>query len=499
MKKLIVSFLALSSTLTFSASVDVELVKKFSRAQDVISNIYDLNELGINNFMLNDQPWTSTYMPAIRGYAADPYAVNGSNIAFFKRNLRKFNRSMRNYVDGSILLDEETISNLSTADKYDLLVGNFKSPTSLAKRLFDQAEFLHSRFGKLTFWTGMCHGWSPAAIAHPAPLKTVEAISVDGQYTIPFYPNDIKQLLSHTFANNIKAFVNDDRIQTSGDPAMWSQDNIMPIHGYACRQKRPRIDRNSGRVRLNENDINEDLSNCEDVNAGFWHLTVMNLMGRHQQGLVVDIDHNEKVNNHPTAGYEIRYFNPITGIVENNFRDALVDVYLYEDDDRAEYRTPQTKYIVGVEMNMIFVDYRFLNKKNAQDSEMQKLKEKAFVYDLELDKDGNIIGGEWINKVVQRRQGRRIVEREKAGDKPDFIWYAPRGMKAVAHKESQAIGEWQTGTPLPQSWAQAAINASYEENLDYTSDMDEQGRYPFRPQPEVIFGIVEKLLEMSRE
>ena len=130
---------------------------------------------------------------------------------------------------------------------------------------------------------------------------------------------------------------------------------------------------------------------------------------------------------------------------------------------------------------------------------MQKLKERDFVYDLELDQDGNIVGGEWINKVVRRRQGRRIVEKEKAGDKPDFLWYAPRGMKAVAMDESMATGEWQTDTPLPESWAQAAISASYETNLDYSSDMDEEGRYPYRPQPEVIFGIVEKLLEMSRE
>ena len=441
MKKIILSLATIMTVHSMAATVDTNLVQKFSRGQDIISNIHDLNELNINNFELKQQPWTSTYLPAIRGFAADPYAGSGSNKLFFKRNLRKYEKSMEKYADGRLTLDQETISELSSADKYDLLVGNFKSPTSLGKRLFEQADFLHDRFGKLTFWTGMCHGWSPAAIAQPAPLRTVEVVSADGQYVIPFYPNDIKSLMSTAFANNIKAFTNDERIQTSGDPKQWNKENIMPIHGYACRQKRPRLDE-TGRVRLGENDIHEDLSNCEDVNAAFWHLTIMNLMGRHQQGLVVDIDHNEKVNNHPTSGYEIRYFNPVTGMVEDNFNRALVDIDLYEEDERKEFRDPRTKYVVGVEMNMIFVDYQFLNRRNAEDVEMQKLKERDFVYDLELDKDGNIVGGEWINKVVRRRQGRRIVERSKAGDKPDFLWYAPRGMKAVAFKEAQATGEW---------------------------------------------------------
>mgnify|MGYP001200065815 CR=1 FL=1 len=497
MKKVITSIMLLSCMSTMASTVDVNLVKKFSRGQDVVSNIYDLNELNINNFNLTQQPWTSTYLPAIRGFAADPYAGSGSNILFFKRNRNKYERSMEKFQEGRMTLDAETIASLSSADKYDLLVGNFKSPTSLAKRLFEQADFLHERFGKLTFWTGMCHGWSPAAISHPAPLRTVEVVSADGQYVIPFYPNDIKSLLSTAFANNIKAYVDDARIQTSGDPNEWSKDNIMPIHGYACRQKRPRVDE-TGRVRVRETDINEDLSNCEDVNAGFWHLTVMNLMGRHQQGLVVDIDHNEKVNNHPTAGYEIRYFNLDSGMVKRSFRDALIDIDLYKEDDRKEFRDPRAKYVVGVEMNMIFVDYKFLNKKNAQDVDMQKLKERKFLYDLELDKDGNIVGGEWINKTVTRRQGRRIVERKQAGDKPDFLWYAPRGMKPVAFQEAKATGTWHEGAPLPASWAQTAISASYEMNLDYTSDMDENGRYPFRPQPEVVFSIIEKLLEFSR-
>jgi len=475
-----------------ASEANLEVIKKFSRGKSVETNINQLKKMRLDRSRLKEMPWTSTYLPAIRGFAADPYATNDSNLISFKSNLRKYNKSVKKFEQGKLDLDQETIANLSSADKYDLLVGNFKTPTSLSNRLFELGDFLHDKFGKLTFWTGMCHGWSPAAISHPAPKKTVFALSVDGNYLIPFYPNDIKALLSTAFANNTKAFVDDQRIQTSGEPELWSSDKIMPIHGYACRSRKPRVG-SDGRSERYED---ESEHNCEDVNPAFWHLTITNLMGKHQQGLVVDIDHNEKVNNHPTAGYKINYFNPVTGKDTNNINLAKVDLNLFPDDIRSEFRSPRAKYVIGVEMIMDFVDYEFFNKKNAQKANIQKYKERTFLYDLELDINGNIIGGEWKSK--KENDVTRGLFRTLPGDKPDFLWYAPKGMKPVAFKESIAQGRWIEGEPLPYSWADAAKLASYETNLDYTEDPDEQGRYPYRPQPEVLYSIVKSLLDFSR-
>lgn len=218
-------------------------------------------------------------------------------------------------------------------------------------------------------------------------------------------------------------------------------------------------------------------------------------MGQYDQGLVVDIDHNEKVNNYPTAGYRVKYFNPATGESRGRFRDNLVDVNLFPDDLRKEYRSEEAKYIIGIEMEMNFVDYQFFNKKNAKARNMQKYKERTFLYDLELDEYLNIIGGEWRGK--KENEVRRNLFRVKPGEKPDFVWYAPRGMKPVAFKEDLATGNWDENSSLQYSWADAAIKASYETNLDYTEEPDELGRFPYRPQPEVLYSIVEKLLERS--
>lgn len=476
----------ISSTLKASP-YPAGLPGQFAQDRDLIHNIFELERLGLNNYQLPHQPWTSSYLPAIRGYAADPYAGRGSNVLSFSRNFKRAKREMSEFASGELSLSAETIAQLSTADKYDLLIGNFKTDTSLSYRLFEMGDYIKDQFGKLTFWTGMCHGWGPAAISQAAPKRTVFVTSVDGQYRIPFYPNDIKTLLTIAFANNTRAFVDDDRIQTASHPSQWKDKNIMPIVGNACRVKRPKLDRRTGRTS----------TNCEDVNPGFWHLTMTNMLGRFQQGLVVDIDHNEKVNNHPTAGYEIKYINLDSGKKYRTLRKAVMAI---EELDQAnkDHRHPRTHALVGVEMNVHFVDYRFFKRSNATTAFMQKIKERKFSYDLELDEQGNILGGEWINETRRRRYANGRTRYELVpGDKPDFVWYAPKGMDAPAYYEEQATGTWDEGSSLPSSWATAAINASYQTNLDYASEPDANGNFPFRPQPEVIFKIAKRLLEFS--
>lgn len=500
MKKLIFGLvLANLTTIGIASEFDVELVKKFSRGQSVMTNIEQLSELGLDDFSLKHTPWTSSYLPAIRGYAADPFPTSGSNVLSVNRNIKKFEKSTKKYNEGKIQLDSETIANLSTSDKYDLLVGNFRTEDSLSTNLFSQAKFLKDRFGKITFWTGMCHGWAPAAIAHNAPKKTVYVTSVDGKYRIPFYPNDIKSLLSVAFANSTKVFADDEngnltdyRISTNGNPDSWSSAYVMPIHGFACRDKKVKVDE-EGRAIVPED---ADESNCEDVNAGFWHVTVVNLMGRHQQGLVVDIDHNETVNNHPTEGYKLTYFNPLTGKA-GSLDESRVNVDDFPEDLRLKHRSSKAREIVGVEMNMNFLNYKFFNKKNAKLSDIQEYKERVFLYDLELDENGNIIGGEWKSKK-RNKVKRNLFGTRKPGEKPDFLWYAPKGIKAFANQEWMVQGQWEKGDPLPQSWADAAVAAAKEKNLDYSAETDENGFYPFKKQPEVVFSIVNRLLELSQ-
>ena len=49
---------------------------------------------------------------------------------------------------------------------------------------------------------------------------------------------------------------------------------------------------------------------------------------------------------------------------------------------------------------------------------MDKIKDKNYVYDLELDEKGNILGGEWGSRADEN--GYKV----KYSEQPDFIWMA---------------------------------------------------------------------------
>jgi hypothetical protein len=77
-------------------------------------------------------------------------------------------------------------------------------------------------------------------------------------------------------------------------------------------------------------------------------------------------------------------------------------------------RNPETKYLIGVEMK---IKYMREIKPEASDlfQSSQDLKDEMKVqYDLELDKDLKVLGGEWrrrgLNNVIRfrRRQGKYI-------------------------------------------------------------------------------------------
>ena len=71
-----------------------------------------------------------------------------------------------------------------------------------------------------------------------------------------------------------------------------------------------------------------------------------------------------------------------------------------------------------------------------------------YLYDIEIDASGNIIGGEWRTNLH-----------------PDFIWTPAPERKAITAVEDQATGSWaQANSPLPSSWQSAAQQASSQQS-----------------------------------
>src|SRR5690606_24999070 len=75
----------------------------------------------------------------------------------------------------------------------------------------------------MALWEGICHGWAVAAGGSARPLKTVNIRLPNGKI-LPFYPDDIKALISLMYANSVV------------------QDNVI-VEGLRCDDKRPERDK----------------------------------------------------------------------------------------------------------------------------------------------------------------------------------------------------------------------------------------------------------------
>ncbi len=191
-------------------------------------------------------------------------------------------------------------------------------------------------------WEGLCHGWAPAALLFSEP-RPVTLTNPDG-LKIPFGASDIKALLIYytAFADSKEQY---------------------PTELYAGNRC-----------------YDENTSNCANTNAGAFHLIITNMINR-KIPMITDIDRGVEVWNQPIAGYEIIY-----EIKRNRIGPSAAAGTVRE---------------ITVAMKMKYAQEVSQNWNGGTNL----IKDVTYKYTLELDKNDNIIGGEWISE-----------------DRPDFIW-----------------------------------------------------------------------------
>ena len=282
---------------------------------------------------------------------------------------------------------------------------------------FDQAvsfKYWKAKGNSIAYWFGICDGWSPAAVTLPRPENSVTLTGALGQ-KITFFPDDLKALADYLFART-----NNDYMTT------------MDYHfaGRACAAgSEPEVngpnDPNPGRVK--------DFR-CNDVDAGVWHLTLLNRVGKDKMGFVFEIDNNKKINNHPVSDYSLRYFNPATGVM-GSLKDSVV-LRSTVKDSYANRRNAKGIYLVGVKSKFTYLNYQWpeshhSDRWDGDSADQDKTKSKEYTYDLELDAQGNIVGGEWGDRskemvaVGDEDSENTVVQLQSVyADQPDFIWMA---------------------------------------------------------------------------
>ena len=355
----------------------------------ILRNPFKMEALGLNSIVLKNAPWSDSFWPVTRGFIGRRYADGGfPNSKDWSANYA-YVQARPGWSVGA--------NAMSPSEKYDYLVGD--SSWRLTKRAWNKGTRYISQYGFVPSWVGLCHGWAPASLMTPMPVRSIQVPAYSGGM-ITFYPSDVKALAS----------------------VLWGEaPPIVRFAGARCKKFNPQEDE-VGRVTT---------EGCYDVNPGTFHMALVNELGQMHRGFVMDSTFDWEVWNYPIAAYSYHYFNPQTLVVSDSISGASVPAARFTIDKFKKYRAPEARSYVGVAMD---VTYASVLQPSTKVIDKQKYHTVRYVYDLELDAKGNIIGGEWYSNFH-----------------PDFLWNPPIGSRAMAAVEKASL------TPL--SWdGQASIS-----------------------------------------
>jgi len=364
-----------------------------------VTSLAAMDSQGLKSAKLAESPWSDDYWGLYAGSIAKRYADSKFAVSDdWKKNTDQ--------------LKTAASSNdvLSPAEKWDLLVGD--AGKTMTNYNINTGKGYYTNNGKVETWMGICHGWAPAAYMVPRPQKTVDVTAADGTTKLKFYPSDLKALASSLWANA--------RATTR-------------FIGGRCNTMNPAKDE-IGRIKDQA---------CRDTNAGTWHMSIVNQIGKAKRSMVLDATFDYEVWNQPVYGYDYSYFNPKTKKTYKTLSYAKVAVSDFPEDKFKAYRAAGTTHIVGVSMNVKWVVETEPSHFSPDSSSRDAISGARYLYTLELDSAGNIIGGEWLQNAH-----------------PDFLWTSPAGTRATASNESTLTGTWDGTTALPATWRSAATQAS---------------------------------------
>jgi hypothetical protein len=352
---------------------------------------------------LEETPWSDYYWAIYNGVLGYRYAdPSMSYSSDWKKNVDQVFNELNKP------LTPAKIDVLSPAEKYDLLVGD--KNWTLTKASLNEGKQYWSPSKPVETWMGICHGWSPASYNVKRPKNLIQVTAADGKTVIPFYPADIRGLAS----------------------LLWANANPQTkFVGGRCTLKNPPQEP-SGRIKAQE---------CRDTNPATWHLAVVNQIGVAKRSFVIDATFDYEVWNQPMSGYKYTYFNPQTNKPVATLAEAKVAKDQFTNDKFKQFRNPKTTHIVGIAMDAVWVVENRPSHEKTNSAANDYTSGARYLYDLELDANGNIIGGEWYQNAH-----------------PDFLWHIPPGVKARANNEPS--GTWNAKTPFPSAWTSAAASAS---------------------------------------
>lgn len=386
-------------------------IQQLLEMSDVMTNLKEMEAASLTRGKVAVQPWSDDYWPIKKGILGNRYTDPE-----FRKNSTwdEYNKYIEAHPLKEIFesLDQARINQLGPAEKYDLLF--FEGIPFLSKVSWLEGKRYWDEKGEVESWMGICHGWAAASYMLPRPTNKIDVMAADGKTLVSFYPSDIKALASLLWA----------KVRT---PTAFL--------GGRCNDKDPSFDEH-GRM------TSED---CFDINPGTWHISLINKVGRAKESFIMDTTFDYEVWNQPLLSYSYTYFNPITMKEVKTMKEALVELKDFEKDKFRKYRGEKTKYVVGVFLEATYMVETSPNH-NEVDSEERDMWDRAgYFYDLELDENMEIIGGEWYQNAH-----------------PDFLWNPAKGAKAMSVGDYYLLGsgQWDGKSPLSNQYKRMAVESA---------------------------------------
>lgn len=234
-------------------------------------------------------------------------------------------------------------------------------------------------------WAGHCNGFAATAQRHP--IEPSRSVVRNG---VTFDPKDIKALLAELHMSVDYEFLGGNRCEIN--------TNV-----------------NQPANRPNPQTMGE----CEDINPGTLHAAIANWIGRKQHSLIMDSYRGEEVWNYPLYKYQI-------SSIKKNLTAAQARQYVTGGSGDYIFN-PNAQKFAYVQMTLTYAQAtRAETLGRLSPANMQ------LSYVLELNGEGEIIGGEWVGTSLQNH--------------PDFLWVAlepqlPNGTRYMGnpHIESREV------------------------------------------------------------
>jgi subtilisin-like proprotein convertase family protein len=265
--------------------------------------------------------------------------------------------------------DKEYYNKLGPAAKYvSENKGNWEAHDGYDSDGDGKTDECDDRDGVETWW-GLCHAWVPAAILEKEPQKPVVHNGVK------FEVSDIKALLI----------------------AMYDSSDAILVGGR-CNDKEVKVDSKTGRILADQ---------CRDTNPGTYHVVMANFLGK-KKALAEDRTYDYQVWNQPIVEWKVNSMKEIKekDAIKLLGLPATVTKYPHNKNAKKWYEVYATTY---------YITESEASTEAFTDVIDDYTRDDQYHYILEIDKNGKVIGGEWLDQSHKNH--------------PDFLWLpiAPGG------------------------------------------------------------------------